>query len=85
MLKNILKLGGVQELNSSAQKEIEGGGGQGNSHVDTITISPSEPDYWTPGNKYACYVRPSASGNHPSFSHISNCDQTGKTYICYPY
>ncbi|WP_442266102.1 hypothetical protein ACSIGC_17760 [Tenacibaculum sp. ZS6-P6] len=83
MKKNILNLG--KALNKNTQKEITGGGGHhstGNSTTTGTTLTPKDPDYWTPGGKYACYTR---YENPNSFSHISLYDETGKVYICWPY
>lgn len=67
MLKKILELNGVQELDSLTQKEIEGGGNVGGyldgMHIGTEIFEP-EPTP-TPTWKYRCY-----SKNH----------QTGGTY-----
>ncbi|WP_299134476.1 hypothetical protein [uncultured Tenacibaculum sp.] len=57
MLKKVLSLSGVQELNSSTQKEISGGGNFGD-YLDGVNTT-TEPDgpysEPTPTWKYRCF------------------------------
>lgn len=80
MLKNILKLGGVQELNASAQKEIEGGGNFG-GYLDGVNIT-TEPDGPTtvssPTWKYRCY-----SLNHTTGGTYYMSNTLLKGFKCY--
>ncbi|CAL2083319.1 hypothetical protein [Tenacibaculum sp. 190524A05c] len=86
MLKRILKLDGVKELTKNETETIQGKGGIGAGSGSTgsigSTLSEDDKDYWTPGGKFACYTR---YQNPNSFSHISNYDETGSVYICWPY
>lgn len=87
MLKNILKLDAVKQLTKKEQKETKGTGGINSGGTNNIStsgpiLSPDDPDYWKPGGKFACYTR---YKNPNSFSHISNTDETGSVYICFPY
>ena len=80
MLKNILKLGGVQKLTTKQQKKATGGGGgyydyglerMVNEDEDTTT-GP------TPLWKYRCYSSGTASYNTPQYF-------MSLTYLGYPY
>ncbi|MEE3999260.1 hypothetical protein V1T75_02830 [Tenacibaculum sp. FZY0031] len=85
MLKKILKLSGVQKLNSLTQKEISGGGSFGGylDGVDTTTDPdrfPSDPV--TPSWRWRCHNQTS-NGNTPTFFY-SYTDLSYRGYICYP-
>lgn len=79
MLKNILKLNGIQELNSELQKEIIGGGEGG---YNSVISSPIEDEKDTLGWKFRCYSSQSQSSTY--YMSMTDLSLTNHGYVCYP-
>lgn len=79
MLKNILKLNGIQKLTIKQLKEAKGSGGAVGviSGIETVPVEEEEPtvSQW----KFRCYS-PGTSSPY----YYSNTDLSSRGYICYP-
>ena len=84
MLKNILKLSGVQTLTTKQQKETIGGGGVeffGNPMNSTPDYGEDTTTGTTHTWKYRCYSSGTASYNTPQY--FMSYTNLGYPYICH--